>query len=124
MSGDDDKIRFLTNVVSGQRQLQRLQLGLAIVVFGLGIACIVSAQWLGAALIPDNIKSLSSLGGGFIASLSSLPIKQLYDRRFKISAIELLLSGLQRNLDGDVKPEEAAALRQRFDKLWDVGLGS
>jgi hypothetical protein len=81
MSGDQEQIRFLESVILTQRQLQRLQLGLAFAVFGLGVVCVILAQWLGGALLPDGIKQLGSLGGGFIASLSSFPLKQLYDRR-------------------------------------------
>jgi hypothetical protein len=124
MANNSDQIRFLEEVISNQRQLQRLQLVLATVVFGLGIVCIAVSQWLGPTLVPDNLKQVASLGGGFLATLSSFPLKQLYDRRFKISAIRLLLSGLQRKLAGTTTPEEAAALQQRFDKLWDLGLVS
>lgn len=124
MSGDDEQLRFIESAIRSQRQLQRLQLVLALVVIMMGLACIVVAQWFGTALVPDNLKQLVSLGGGFLATLSSFPLKQLYDRRLKISALELLSTRWQRMLAGDLSPDEAAGLRQRFEKIWDLGLAA
>jgi hypothetical protein len=124
MTGADEQLRFIESAIRSQRQLQKLQLGLALAVFVLGLACIVVAQWFGAALVPDNLKQLVSLGGGFLATLSSFPFKQLYDRRFKISALELLSARWQRMLAGDLAPDEAADLRLRFDKIWELGLAA
>ena len=125
MPGEEDELLFVEHVVTGQRQLQRLQFGLAIAVFVVGIALLLAAQlWLPQVLSPDGLKELVSIGGGFVASLSSLPLKQLYDRRLKIGAIELLLKGMQQKAAGQMAPEEAAAIQERFNSLWDLGLAS
>jgi hypothetical protein len=124
MAGEEEKIRFIQSAIRSHQQLRRLQLGLALVVLLLGVACVVVLHWFGAALVPDNIKQLGTLGGGFLATLSSFPLKQLYDRGFKIAALELLLAGYRRMDGGQVPPEEAAGLQQRFDKIWDFGLAT
>ena len=124
MSGEEEKVLFLQRAISSHRQLRRLQLALALAVLLLGVACIVVLQWFGGALVTDNVKQLGSLGGGFVATLSSFPLKQLYDRGFKIAALELLLAGFQRMVGGRVSAEEATGLQQRFDKIWDFGLAA
>jgi hypothetical protein len=124
MSGETEKIQFLEGTIESHRQLRRLQLALALFVLLLGIASVVVLQWFSAGIVPDNVKQLGSLGGGFLATLSSFPLKQLYDRGFKIAALELLLAGFKRMAGGQVSSEEAAGLQQRFDKIWDVGLAT
>ena len=124
MPGEAEKIQFLEGTLRSHRQLRRLQLALAIVVLLLGVSCVVALQWFSNGLVMDNVKQLGSLGGGFLATLSSFPLKQLYDRGFKIAALELLLAGFQRIASGQVSNEEAAGLQQRFDKIWDVGLAT
>jgi hypothetical protein len=124
MTGETEKIQFLEGTIESHRQLRRLQLALALFVLLLGIASVVVLQWFSAGIVPDNVKQLGSLGGGFLATLSSFPLKQLYDRGFKIAALELLLAGFKRMAGGQVSSEEAAGLQQRFDKIWDVGLAT
>ena len=115
-------VALLEKAIGSQRQLQRLQLVLAIAIVGLGILCILVSQWFSVVVVPEAAKELGSLGGGFIATLSTFPLKQLYDRRFKIAALEYLLAGWRRIASGDASAEETAGLQQRFDKILDAGL--
>ena len=117
-----ESVALLEKAIGSQRQLQRLQLALAIAIVGLGILCIVVTQWFSVVVVPEAAKELGSLGGGFIATLSTFPLKQLYDRRFKIAALEYLLAGWRRIASGDASAEETAGLQQRFDKILDAGL--
>jgi hypothetical protein len=124
MSSEQEKIVFLQNTIRSQQQLRRLQLALAIVVVLLGATCVVVLQWFSEGIVADNIKQLGSLGGGFLATLSSFPLKQLYDRGSKIAALEFLLAGFRRLAGGQISTEEAVGLQQRFEKILDVGLAT
>jgi hypothetical protein len=117
-----ESVALLEKAIGSQRQLQRLQFALAIAIVGLGILCILLTQWFSGVVVPEAVKELGSLGGGFIATLCTFPLKQLYDRRFKIAALEYLLAGWRRVEAGDASAEEAAGLQQRFDKILDAGL--
>jgi hypothetical protein len=74
-----ESMALLEKAIGSQRQLQRLQFALAIAIVGLGILCVVITQWFSAVVVPESIKELGSLGGGFIATLCTFPLKQLYD---------------------------------------------
>jgi hypothetical protein len=125
VGGPEEQILFIETAIRYQRQLQRVYLVLAGGVIVAGAALIVIAQWSGVGLIPDSIKQLVSVGGGFFSSLSSLPMKQWFDRRLKIAALELLVAKLRRAASGPApSAEEAASLQQRFDKIWDLGLAA
>jgi len=124
MPGEQEKIAFLQNTIRTQRQLRSLQLALAIVVLLLGAASVVVLQWFSQGLVADNVKQVGQLGGAFLATLSSFPVKQIYDRAAKISALEFLLAGFRRMAGGQVSTDEAAGLQQRFDKILDVGLAA
>jgi hypothetical protein len=117
-----ESVALLEKAIGSQRQLQRLQFALALAIVGLGILCVALTQWFSGSVVPETAKQLGSLGGGFIATLSTFPLKQLYDRRFKIAALEYLLAGWRRAAAGDVSAEEQAGLQQRFDKILDAGL--
>lgn len=122
MARAEESVALLETAIRSQRQLQRLQLALAVAIIALGTLCIVLTQWFSGAVVPEAAKGLGSLGGGFLATLSTFPLKQLYDRRFKIAALEYLLAGWRRVAVGDASAEEAAGLQQRFDKILDAGL--
>jgi hypothetical protein len=120
-----EQLRFVESAIRNQRQLGRLHLGLALGVIALGVVLFLVAQWFGAGLIPDNVKQLVALGGGFFATLSSFPIKQLFDRREKIAALEFLFAGLSKVEKGVyVSVEQKASLQERFDRMWDLGLAA
>ena len=125
MVGPEEQSRFIESAIRNQRHLQRLHLGLASGVIVLGAVLILVSQWFGAGLVPDNLKQVVTLGGGFFSTLSSFPIKQSFDRRLKIAALTLLLAGLRRVQSGaPASPEETARLQERFDRIWDLGLAA
>jgi hypothetical protein len=117
-----DELLFIDHALSGQRQLQVLQLGLAVGVILLGVAVLVAAQLLSTGLTTGSLQALGSIGGVFVGSLSAFPLVQRRSRGFSISALELLRARWQRLAAGELTPDEAANLRDTFDKFWKAGL--
>lgn len=116
-----DYTSFLEKSIRDQRLTLRIQLALAIGVVALGIVGVTVAQVYSGKLIPVDQKWLLTLGGGFISTLSGFPIKQIADRRIKISALEFLKNAFRSLSDHDdaLTSDEAARLIERFWKLMD-----
>lgn len=119
-----DYIRFLEKAVRGQRLAQQFHVGLAVGVVVLGLLAVGGAQVFSGVLIPENQKWLVTLGGSFLSTLCAFPIKQIADRRTKISALEFLLDGFGGlgTKANDSSGKEAAQLTERFWKLMDASL--
>jgi hypothetical protein len=121
-AGAREKVRFIESMIHDERTLVRLRLALAVAVFALGIVLIVLGQWLDTTAPADNIKRVTALGGGFVSSLSSFPLTQLFAARRKVSGLVFLRDGWQRMGTGATAPDEAKHLEEIFYKLWGESL--
>jgi hypothetical protein len=122
MDGRIEYIRFLEKAASGQRTAQRFHIGLAVGVVLLGLLAIVAAQIFAS----DTGKWLITLGGTFVSTLATFPIREISNRRVKILAVEFLLDGfhrLQERRDA-ASGNEASLLTERFWRLVDTSLGT
>lgn len=121
-----DYVHFLEQAMSGQRMVQRFHVALASVVVVVGLAAIGGAHLLSGVLIPTDQKWLVTLGGSFVSTLSAFPIREIVDRRTRLSALQFLLDGFNRLSDRPVNAADASTgpLTERFWKLMDASLGT
>jgi len=118
-------IDFLDKTIATQRSTLRFHLGWAFGVVGLGVGAIALVQRAPGSAIPENLKWLLTIGGGFISSLSSFPLKEIFSRRDKITALVFLRHELAR-LQASATPVDAPEiqrLEQRFWQFIDKSLG-
>ena len=118
-----DYVGFLEQAARNQRSAQRFHLVLAVCVLVSGLVVIAAAQLLSGIVIPENQKGLISIGGTFISTLATFPVKQFTDRRDKILALEFLRNAFGRLHDeADLRTEEGSRLIDRVSKLMDASL--
>jgi hypothetical protein len=114
-----DYIQFLKRSIRDQRMTLKFHISLAFIFVLLGLILIIVAL---GKIIPESQKLLATFTGIFISSVSAFPIKQISDRRTKISALEFLLDRFKKleNNESDLANEESNILGDRFWKLTDT----
>lgn len=118
-----DYVGFLEQASRNQRSAQRFHIVLAIFVLIAGLIVIVAAQLLSGIVIPENQKGLISIGGTFISTLATFPVKLFTDRRDKILALDFLRNAFGRlRSDADLQTDEGTRLIDRVSKLMDSSL--
>lgn len=127
--GDMDvvsSIRFLDDAIDSQRTALRFHLILATGVIIAGLCAIVLTHLLTGSVIPENLKWLLTLGGGFLSTLSSFPLRDIFSRRDKVHALVFLRQELQRLQDAatPADPQQLERLQQRFWQFIDKCLGT
>jgi hypothetical protein len=85
MFADDS---FLSRLIDNQRSAVRYYRAFAIAIFTLGVVVIVLALVWPGQPIGERIKTLLTIGGGVISSLSSFQLKEIWNRKDKIAALE------------------------------------
>lgn len=118
-------IRFLDDVLTTQRQMYRVQLWLAAGLVIVGVVLIVLGSFLAGVVLPDYWKWLLTLGGTFVASLSSLRVNDFFGAKGRLAALVQLRLEFERSSTGlnAPSPEEIVRLRERVEKLYDKTLG-
>ena len=118
-------IDFLQRAIKSQRAALRFHLCLAWGVILFGLAAIVVVHLLAGTTIPDNLKWLLTLGGTFFSTLSSFPVKEIFSRKDKVTAIEFLV-GEFKNLQEQDAPaaQEIEKLEAHFWQFIDKSMGA
>ena len=117
-------INFLGQAIASQRAALRFHLVLASGVIILGLATILIAQKQASSLVPENFKWLLQLGGGFVSTLSTFPLKEIFSRRDRIAALSFLEQEFTRLTAAPVPDnQQMERLEQRFWQFIDKGLG-
>ncbi|GLC25761.1 hypothetical protein [Roseisolibacter agri] len=117
--------RFLTELTETERRKYVDQVRLIAALGIVGLALITTGSLLTGVLLTDYWKWLLTLGGGFIASLSSVRLNDLYGTKARLGALAQLLSDFERASAPltDVPPAELAKLSERVERLYDRTLG-
>lgn len=108
---------YLDNLISSQRSAIKYYITFALGIFMLGVAVIIISIVLPKEQMAEGIKTLLSIGGGFVSSLSGFQIKEIIQRKEKIGVFSLIKNQLLINSeqDPDRDPEEAKRLK---DLMW------
>jgi len=86
---------FLSNFITNQKRAVRYHLIFAIGILGLGISIIIATLLISSETIAESLKSIIGVGGGFISSISSFPIKEIINRKGRINLLNTLKLQLQ-----------------------------
>ena len=79
---------FLDQIIRSHRSAIRYYLLFAIGIFAVGVAVVIGAFLWPWPLIEGGIKSLLSIGGGFVSSLSAFQLKEILSRKEKVQVLE------------------------------------
>jgi hypothetical protein len=112
----DDRIRFLDNAVASQRAALRFQFGLACVAVGLGLAVILA----GHLLAPESPKWPTMLGGFFLPTLSSFPLKEVFTKRDRIAGLIFLRNTLLDRDGFEGGAVEGEQWQRAQDQFWEL----
>lgn len=119
-----NQIDFLQRAIKSQRTALRFHLCLACGVILFGLVAIVVVHLLSGTAIPENLKWLLTLGGTFFSTLSSFPVKEIFSRKDKVSAIEFLLREFKNFQEKDTPgAQEIEQLQARFWQFIDKSMG-
>jgi hypothetical protein len=77
----------IESLIDGQRSAVKLYLIFGVAVFAAGILLLVFASQLATS---ETVKTIFNLGGVFISTLSSFPIKEVINRKDKINTYHIL----------------------------------
>jgi hypothetical protein len=110
---------ILEQLISNEQRAIRYYLCFSIGLVILGILVILVTLYASGLLVPDAVKVLFAIGGGFISSLSTFQIKELLNCRGKVEILQTLKAQLA-NLD-KTRIEVDDETRKRIDNLvWKV----
>jgi hypothetical protein len=108
---------LLGGLIENQCRAVRFYQFFAALVFLLGASVLAVALFYQRALIPEALKSLVGIGGGFISALSGFPLKEMLTRQEKVGifrAMQKRMLALEASHDSMDQAE-----RQRYDAiLW------
>lgn len=103
---------ILEGFIKREREFIRFYVIFALSLIAAGIVIIGGATFLFGARMPDLFKTLIGLGGGLVATLSSFPVKEVLNRRDRISLMTLLEQRLAVAPPGS---NDDTMLRQQLD---------
>lgn len=110
---------LIKNLITQQRRAIKYYLGFAIGIVALGVAIIIASLiWTGSG-IPENFRTLISIGGGFVSSLSTFQIKEILSRKEKIGVVQTLQVRITK-LKAMGELTEDGELNQVEDLLWKI----
>ena len=115
---------FLEGALAREARAQRFHVVFAGGVVFAGVVLIAVVQLVPGDSSSETSKLLLTLGGTFLASLATLPLREFFRRSNRLAAIRFLLQGF-RELAAereDLSGERGTALVSRFWKLVDAGL--
>lgn len=114
MFADDS---FLSRLIDNQRSAVRYYRAFAIAIFALGIGVIVLAlAWPGQP-VGERIKTLLTLGGGVISTLSTFQLKEIWNRKDKIAALEAVRAHVGKLKEGAVDQTERTRAEEFLSQL-------
>jgi hypothetical protein len=115
-----DKIDYLKECVAIQQKWLRAQLCLTCIVIALGVAMIVLANLLSASVIQEsNQKLFLTLGGAFISSTATIPLKDVFSRRDKIAAL-IFLQRQYETLEEEGNAVDAQYVEELDKRFWEL----
>lgn len=120
-------IGFLEKAIYAQRSALRFYLWGTFIVLALAlVSAFVGYAFAGSiAFLPESLKWGGPVTGGFIAALSSIPSKEIFSRRDKIAALELLHEQLETlSLGPAANAAELEKLQQRVWQYVEKALGA
>lgn len=106
---------LLRGLIENQHRAVRFYLVFAALVFLLGTSVLTVALFYQRALVPEALKSLVGIGGGFVSALSGFPLKEMLNRQEKVGifrAMQKRMQALEASHDSMDQAE-----RQRYDAL-------
>lgn len=116
------QINFLKLQIKHEGKMLRLQLYLGLFVFISGVVIIIAAYWPGELIVrSEGTKWMLTLGGTFISSIASFPLRDISNRKDKIAALHFLCQEFEATLAVETSIDTAyiEELRQRFWQLFD-----
>jgi hypothetical protein len=118
-------LEFLERAIRGQRGAIRLQIGFAVGCFLAGLIIVWAVYHFLGSTIPDSLKSIVTLGGGLLSTSSAFPLKDLLNRKEKVTALLFLRTefGDLKNAPQIKDPNEMERLEQQFWQLISKILG-
>jgi hypothetical protein len=102
---------LIDNAISRQHDAEKFYRVYAYSLIGLGVVVIMVGFVLGTILSVDTFKWFLALGGGFVSTLSVFPIKQILDRRERITGLGFLKVEIE-STEND--PTQAGSERFKF----------
>lgn len=118
-------IEFLNQTIASQRAALGFHVALAGGVVGLGVMAIVMIHLFAGSVISETYKVMLQLGAGFASTLSTFPLKEIFNKRDKITALIFLRREFER-LQWSATladAEQVERLEQRFWQFIDKNLG-
>ncbi|MDT7687981.1 MAG: hypothetical protein QOJ70_2782 [Acidobacteriota bacterium] len=114
MFADDS---FLSRLIDNQRSAVRFYRAFAITIFGVGLGVMVLALvWPGES-VGERIKTLMTIGGVVISSLSTFQLKEIWNRKDKIAALEAVRAHVGKLNEGDADQAERTRAEEFLSQL-------
>jgi hypothetical protein len=110
------KIEFLKSAIASQQNTLRLQTGLAVMLFVVGLTVVILSFVNPGLILAETLKSGQTLGGTVVAVSGFIPI--FFSRRDRIVALRSLLNSYQHQQVGGLSPD--GKLDQYFDQYFKV----
>lgn len=109
---------FLDQIINNHRCAIRYYLLFAIGIFALGVAVIITAFLWPEIIIEEGFKTLLTIGGGFVSSLSALQLKEILSRKEKVGVLEKVKMRMQKLKEGgNVGQTERARIEELLWKI-------
>jgi hypothetical protein len=108
---------FIDQLITNQRSAIRYHLSFAIGMVMLGVAVIMAGFLWPGKLIEEGFKTLLSIGGGFVSSLSAFQLKEILHRKEKIGVFEMVKIRLHK-LEKEGKSADQTERARIEELLW------
>ena len=115
-------IDFLDRAIGIQRSAVRFHTGFALGIVGLGLAFILLLPLL--PVLPEDARGLFTIGGGFVSTLSSFPIKELFTRRQNVEGLTYLRRQYEQLKSGALASGDAEWVQKQVRDLIGRQLGA
>ena len=112
-------IDFIKQIISKQRTALRFHVCLVCFVIALGGVIIAVVHILAGSVIPENLKWLLTMGGTFIASIGSIPTKDIFSRRDRIATLGFLKEEFE-IVQANPKQPDTDYLNQLVQRFWQL----
>ena len=117
------EVNFINKAIVNQKLALKFHLSLAIGVICLGLIIFALTQILSGGIVQEN-KWVITIGAGFISTLSGFPFKEIFLRRDKVAALELILGQYEKyKTMSNPDNNEFEQLQKRFSNMIDKILG-
>ena len=108
---------YINNLINSQQSAIKYYIIFAIGIFTIGIAVLIISLVLPPNVLGEGIKTLLSIGGGFVSSISGLQIKEIIQRKEKIGVYNLMKKQLAANFDKNANTDSEETIRLK-EILW------